>query len=96
MNNDLVAKIADLVNELKSICDENPDFNVKVGGNFTEVFVTFPEVFFKQFDSFDTEEYKCVDSGSSFIRKAVVEVEGVQFSTLLTQSEYEKYVETEV
>lgn len=89
---DLIARIADLTGELKSICDENPAFNVKVDGNFTEVFVTFPEVFFKQFDNFDTEEYKCVDSGSSFIRKAVVEIEGIQFSTLLTQSEYEKFV----
>ena len=92
MMTDLIARIADLTGELKSICDENPTFSVKVDGNFTEVFISVPKVFFKHFDSFDIEDYKCIDPGSSFISKAIVEIEGIQFSTLLTQSEYEKFV----
>lgn len=89
---DLIAKIAYLTSELKSICDENSSFSIRVEGNFTEVFVNRPDVFFQLFDFCKTEKYGCIDPGNSFVRKATVEVKGIQFSTLLTQSEYEKFV----
>lgn len=96
MNNDLVTKIADLVNELKVICDKEQSISIRINNSFTAVFVSDEEFFFQSFDNFKTEKYECVDPESNFTHEATAEVDGIQFSTLLTQSEYEKYVEKEV
>ena len=87
--NDLIARIADLTNELKAICDENPALDVRVENDKSEVFINSLEVFFDTFEHFGHEQY----DSTTCAHELFVDVKGVKFYTILTQIEYEKYVQ---
>ncbi|RIJ63128.1 hypothetical protein [Rummeliibacillus sp. POC4] len=85
----LIAKIVDLTNGLREICKSYSTFNVRINSNSSQVFINTPEVFFANFSTYCATPYK---SFNSFNYEISTEIEGVKFYTLLTQSEYEKYV----
>lgn len=87
----IIAKIADLTSKLREICESNPDYDVRVNSHSSKVFINSPELFFETFEKFVVDPYKSVSSKYNY--ELHVEVEGVKFSTILTQSEYEKYVQ---
>ncbi len=87
--NDLIAKIADLVNELQVVSEENSLIvNVDHFGVKT-VHVSNEPDFFKMFSRFE-EEFLIGDY--EFPYKLKTKVEGVEFFTLLNLENYEKYV----
>lgn len=82
-------KIIDLVSELQVISEEN-SLSVDVG-RFGEKHVHFKDtdIFFGMFDHFEEEVLK---GAYEFPYRLKVEVEDIEFFTLLNQADYESYV----
>lgn len=86
---DVISRIVDLVNELQEVAEEK-SLSVDLSRfGAKKVHVTKAEHFFEMFSDFDTENRS---GESEFLYKAKVEVEDIQFFTLLTEENYAKYV----
>lgn len=84
----VIEKTIYLINELHAITEENRmHVDVNCYGK-KEVHISSTVKFFSIFNQFDIEDRQDYE----YPYKAVIEVEGVIFLTLLTQQEYEKYV----
>lgn len=87
---DTVSKMVDLISGLREIAEDVDGFftiDVNKYGEM-EANVNFANVFFKLFKTFDVINRK----DGKYPYKAVVDVEGVKFYTILDEESYNKYV----
>lgn len=85
---DLITKIADLVNELKDIKEQQSDFAITIDCVSEGVQIGRPSNFFEHFSDYDI-----TTRNGEYPYRASVEVDGIEFFTLLTATEYNKYVQ---
>lgn len=89
----MINRVVDLVNELHEIAT-NQKFVIAIESyrGAKEVHVPFTDDFFKFFKQYDIQPRE----NDKYPFEAFVEIDGVKFFSLLTQKEYEEYVEKTV
>ena len=87
---DTVSKMVDLISGLREIAEDVEGFfHVDVNQyGVMEVQISFGNVFFELFDTFDVINRK----DENYPYKAETDVEGVKFYTILDEESYNKYV----
>lgn len=84
----VVGRVVDLINELSEIAQEHKLFiNVNARGQHT-VQVIEAKLFFNKFNNFDINDFPSKEHPY----QTFIEIEGVLFTALLTQADYEKFI----
>ncbi|WP_397537819.1 hypothetical protein [Rummeliibacillus pycnus] len=84
----LIGRIADLVNELKVIKEQESSLAITIDYVSEGVQIGKPSNFFEHFTDYDI-----TTRIGDYPYRASVEVDGIEFFTLLTAIEYNKYVQ---
>lgn len=84
----MINKVVDLVNELQEIAESNYMHISICSFNGIGVHISLPVQFFSLFDQFDIEPKENIE----YPYEVITEIDGVKFTTFLTQEDYEKYV----
>ncbi|WP_397537847.1 hypothetical protein [Rummeliibacillus pycnus] len=85
---DIIGRVAELVNELKDIKEKESDFAITIDCVSEGVQIGRPSNFFEHFTDYDI-----TTRIGAYPYRASVEVDGIEFFTLLTATEYNKYVQ---